>query len=54
MRTREEILNSGTRPDILSLEVLLDIRDLLKKRPPRLGRPPKRKNRAKAKESKHG
>lgn len=30
MRTREEIVKSGTRPDILAVEVLLDIRDLLK------------------------
>ncbi len=29
MRARAEILASGTRVDILQLEVLLDIRDLL-------------------------
>lgn len=28
MRTREEITKDGTRVDILTLEVLLDIRDL--------------------------
>jgi len=32
MRTRKEIEKDGTRVDMLSLEVLLDIRDLLKKR----------------------
>ena len=31
MRTKEEILQDGTRKDILTLEVLLDIRELLKK-----------------------
>ncbi len=31
MRSRKEIENDGSRKDILSLEVLLDIRDLLKK-----------------------
>ncbi len=31
MRTRKEIEKDGTRKDILMLEVLLDIRDLLKK-----------------------
>ena len=30
MRDRKVIEADGTRPDILSLEVLLDIRDLLK------------------------
>jgi hypothetical protein len=29
MRKKEEILKDGTRPDLLSLEVLLDIRQLL-------------------------
>ena len=29
MRKRKEILQDGTRKDILSLEVLLDIRDLI-------------------------
>jgi hypothetical protein len=29
MRTRKEIETSGVRPDILSLEVLLDIRDMI-------------------------
>ncbi len=45
MRSKEEIQDSGIRPDILTLEVLLDIRDLLKKQPgkKRLGRPPKKK-----------
>ena len=31
MRTRKDIEKDGTRKDILALEVLLDIRDLLKK-----------------------
>jgi len=31
VRKREEIEKDGTRKDILALEVLLDIRDLLKK-----------------------
>ena len=31
MRTRNEILNDGARVDIKILEVLLDIRDILKK-----------------------
>ena len=30
MRTRNEIEKDGSRPDILALEVLLDLRDLLK------------------------
>ena len=29
MRKRKEILQDGTRKDILSLEVLLDIRDII-------------------------
>ena len=29
MRSKLVILDDGTRPDILSLEVLLDIRDIL-------------------------
>ena len=32
MRTRKEIEADGSRKDILALEVLLDIRDLLKKK----------------------
>jgi len=32
MRTKKEIEKDGTRKDILMLEVLLDIRDLLKKK----------------------
>ena len=32
MRDRQAVLADGTRVDMLSLEVLLDIRDLLKKR----------------------
>ncbi len=31
MRTREQILKDGTRPEILAVEVLLDLRDLLVK-----------------------
>jgi len=31
MRKRKDIEGDGTRKDILTLEVLLDIRDLLKK-----------------------
>lgn len=31
MRKREQIEESGTRIDLLTLEVLLDLRDLLKK-----------------------
>ena len=31
MRTRKEIESDGARKDVLALEVLLDIRDLLKK-----------------------
>lgn len=32
MRTRKQIEKDGTRTDILLLEVMLDIRELLKKR----------------------
>ncbi len=35
MRKRSEIESSGTRTDILILEVLLDIRDLLKEKKPK-------------------
>jgi hypothetical protein len=31
MRQREEVLKDGIRPDILTLEILLDIRELLQK-----------------------
>ena len=31
MRKREDVLKDGTRVEILILEVLLDLRDLLKK-----------------------
>lgn len=40
MRKRKDIANDGTRTDMLCLEVLLDIRDLLEKKPPEI---PKRK-----------
>ena len=36
MRKRKDIEEDGVRKDILTLEVLLDIRDLLK---PKVGRP---------------
>jgi len=39
MRKRKEIEEDGTRKDILTLEVLLDIRELLGKKP--VGRPRK-------------
>jgi hypothetical protein len=35
MRTRKEIEKDGSRKDILTLEVLLDIRDLLTKQKPK-------------------
>jgi hypothetical protein len=35
MRKRQDIVKDGTRKDILELEVLLDIRDLLKKQIPK-------------------
>ena len=43
MRTRKEIEQDGSRKDILTLEVLLDIRDLLSKKEVKRGRPKKRK-----------
>lgn len=41
MRKREVIEKDGTRVDILQLEVLLDLRDILKKKGKPLGRPKK-------------
>lgn len=38
MRKRQEIEADGSRKDILALEVLLDIRELLKKKKPVLPR----------------
>jgi len=41
MRPRKEIEQDGARKDILSLEVLLDIRDLINKAVKKRGRPRK-------------
>ncbi len=43
MRPREQIVKDGSRPEFLILEVLLDIRDILKgKEMKKRGRPRKR------------
>jgi len=45
MRSRKEIEADGSRKDILALEVLLDIRELLRNKKP-VGRPRKSKKEA--------
>lgn len=49
MRSRSDIEKDGTRKDILTLEVLLDIRDLLKKPKGKVGRPKKIRDKGGAK-----
>jgi len=43
VRSREEISKDGLRPEFLILETLLDIRDLLKKKPAKYTRRKRRK-----------